>query len=288
MIIAPHQREVPLVHAFVRLTDTLVPGHNMIDVFHGLCEACVTLVGADAAGLVLADQRGGLQLAFVVDTAAEFVRSAPDEGPAADCFRTSAPVHAPDLTTEQRWPRFTAYAAAAGVAAVDALPMHLRGRTLGVLTLFHREPRVMGEADLRVGQALADVATIAILTDRANRERDELTGALQDALTNRVVIEQAKGVLAERGGIGLDSAFTRLLDHAGRRGRRLAEIARDVVDGGPETADLIDEEISRRGAVLFSTFLMCRPGPRRRALGVTEVLEATRSPSLLPRRARRR
>jgi hypothetical protein len=118
--------------------------------------------------------------------------------------------------------------------------MRLRGEVVGALNLFHRQPHVMDEADLGVGQALADVATIAILTDRSSRQRELLTEQLQAALTSRVIIEQAKGVLAERGGIALDQAFARMRSYARGHQVRLADVARDVVEGVIDTRVLLD------------------------------------------------
>jgi AmiR/NasT family two-component response regulator len=93
--------------------------------------------------------------------------------------------------------------------------------------------------ELAIGQALADVATIAILSDRNTRERERLTEQLQAALTSRVIIEQAKGVLAERGQIPLDEAFSRLRAHARSTQQRLSDLARAVTDGSFDTAPLL-------------------------------------------------
>ncbi|MDF2976998.1 MAG: transcriptional regulator [Actinomycetospora sp.] len=234
-------REQTLVEAFVRLADTLVTDYDVIDLFHGLCADCVTLLDADAAGLLLTDQRGSLQLVSASNEQAHLVelfQLQADQGPCLDAFRTGHQVRADDLATEDRWPRFTSRARESGFAAVHALPMRLRGEVVGALNLFHRQHHVMDEADLGVGQALADVATIAILTDRSSRQRELLTEQLQAALTSRVIIEQAKGVLAERGRIGLDEAFARMRSYARGHQVRLADVARDVVEGDIDTAAL--------------------------------------------------
>jgi GAF domain-containing protein len=234
-------REQTLVEAFVRLADTLVTDYDVIDLFHGLCADCVTLLDADAAGLLLTDQRGSLQLVSASNEQAHLVelfQLQADQGPCLDAFRTGHQVCADDLATEDRWPRFTSRARENGFAAVHALPMRLRGEVVGALNLFHRQHHVMDEADLGVGQALADVATIAILTDRSSRQRELLTEQLQAALTSRVIIEQAKGVLAERGRIGLDEAFARMRSYARGHQVRLADVARDVVEGDIDTAAL--------------------------------------------------
>jgi len=243
MTTPPQVREQTLVEAFVRLADTLVTDYDVIDLFHGLCADCVSLLGADAAGLLLTDQRGSLQLVSASNEQAQVVelfQLQADQGPCLDCFRTGDQVRAGDLVGEDRWPRFTARARDNGFAAVHALPMRLRGEVVGALNLFHRQPRAMDEADLGVGQALADVATIAILTDRSSRQRELLTEQLQAALTSRVIIEQAKGVLAERGGIGLDEAFGRMRSYARGHQLRLADVARDVVEGVIDTSALLD------------------------------------------------
>jgi GAF domain-containing protein len=236
-------REQTLVEAFVRLADTLVTDYDVIDLFHGLCADCVSLLDADAAGLLLTDQRGSLQLVSASNEQAQVVelfQLQTDQGPCLDAFRTGQQVRADDLATEERWPRFTSRARENGFAAVHALPMRLRGEVVGALNLFHRGRHVMDEADLGVGQALADVATIAILTDRSSRQRELLTEQLQAALTSRVIIEQAKGVLAERGRIGLDEAFARMRSYARGRQLRLADVARDVVEGVIDTTALLD------------------------------------------------
>ena len=238
----PVVREAALVEAFVRLADTLVDDYDVIELFHGLCADCVTLLDADAAGLLLTDQRESLQVVSASSEQAhliELFQLQSQQGPCLDCFRSSQVIRAGDLSTELRWPQFSARARDHGFAAVHALPMRLRGQTIGALNLFHRTPLVMSDADINVGQALADVATIAILSDRNTRERELLTEQLQAALTSRVVIEQAKGILAERGGIGLDEAFARLRQHARGTNQRLSELARGVVTGTYDTATLL-------------------------------------------------
>lgn len=245
------QREQSLVQAFVRLADTLVADYDVIELFHGLCADCVALLGADAAGLLLTDQRGSLQVVSASSEAAQLVelfQLQSEQGPCLESFHTSAQVHAEDLSSEARWPRFSTRAHEYGFAAVHALPMRLRGQTIGALNLFHRDPQAMPAALLQVGQALADVATIAILSDRSARERELLTEQLQAALTSRVVIEQAKGLLVERGQIGLDEAFDRLRSHARNTNQRLSELALGVVDGTADTTALLDPpNVSTKG-----------------------------------------
>lgn len=235
-------REQQLVQAFVRMADTLVADYDVIDLFHGLCADCVELLGVDAAGLLLSDQRGTLQVVSASTDAAQLVelfQLQADQGPCLDSVRSSAQVTASDLGRETRWPWFCTRAAEHGFAAVHALPMRLRGDTIGGLNLFHRHPQAMTAGELAVAQALADVATIAILSDRGSREREALTEQLQAALTSRVIIEQAKGLLGERAQIGPEDAFNRLRAHARATNTRVTDLARAVINGSHDTDHLL-------------------------------------------------
>jgi GAF domain-containing protein len=223
-----------LAEAFVGLADTLVAEYDVHDLLHRLTTGSVELLPVDAAGLMLSDQRGNLQVMSSSTEQArlvELVQLQADEGPCLDCFRTSRQVATADLAGPTRWPRFAPQAVAAGYRAVHALPLRLRSETIGVLNLFRTEPGTLVSDDLRIGQALADVATIGILQERALRHKEILAEQLQGALNSRVVIEQAKGVLAERHGVDMAAAFALLRSHARSTNRRLSDVARDVVEG---------------------------------------------------------
>jgi GAF domain-containing protein len=238
----PTQREGGLVTAFVRLADTLVTDYDVIELFHELCADCVDLLGVDAAGLLFGDQRGSLRCVSASTEAAQLVelfQLQSDQGPCLDCYAAGSQVHVGVLAHETRWPRFVASARDHGFAAVHAVPMRLRGQTIGALNLFQRRAGVMPPGELAIAQALADVATIAVLSGRHAHERDELTEQLQSALRSRVIIEQAKGMLAERGRIDLDEAFVRLRSHARRTRGRLSDLAGGVVDGTFDTTELL-------------------------------------------------
>jgi hypothetical protein len=154
-----------------------------------------------------------------------------DQGPCVECFRSGQPVSVADLPSAGRWPRFAAAAAEVGFAAVCALPMRLRTEIIGALNLFDVTASTLDADKVRIGQALADVATIGLLQQRAIRDRDVLTTQLQSALNTRVLIEQAKGVLAERLHLDVSAAFEVLRGEARRRNRRLSELAQAIVDG---------------------------------------------------------
>jgi GAF domain-containing protein len=223
-----------LSEAFVELTDTMVAGFDMIDFLHVLTSRSVQLLDVDAAGLLLADPGGQLRVVAASSEAArllELFQLQAGQGPCLDCYRTGQPVTATDLATARHWPQFAAAARDAGFTAVQALPMRLRERVIGALNLFRATPGPFGPADVRVGQALADVATISLLHERGMRDSEILSEQLQAALDSRVIIEQAKGKLAERLGVDMDQAFKLLRDFARARNRRLSDLARALVDG---------------------------------------------------------
>jgi transcriptional regulator with GAF, ATPase, and Fis domain len=224
-----------LSDTFVELTDTMVAGFDVIDFLHVLTDRRVQLLDGSAAGLLLADPRGELRVVAASSEAArllELFQIQNDQGPCLDCFRSGQPVSAADLAAEaQRWPRFAPAARQAGFAAVQALPMRLRDQVIGALNLFRVGPGAFAPADVRVGQALADVATISLLHERSMRHSEALNEQLQTALNSRVIIEQAKGKLAERLGLDMDQAFSLLRDFARTRNRRLSDLAQAFIDG---------------------------------------------------------
>jgi transcriptional regulator with GAF, ATPase, and Fis domain len=197
----------------------------------------------DAAGLMLADQRGQLRATAASTENArllELFELQTDTGPCVDCFRTgSAVVNVDLLANEERWPRFAEAARAAGFIAVHALPLRLRTTVIGALNLFCARPGVLSRADVRTSQALADVATIGILAQRSAHQAELLAAQLQRALTSRVIIEQAKGILAERRQITVDQAFVLLRNHARADHLPLSELARDVAEGSSTASELL-------------------------------------------------
>jgi ANTAR domain-containing protein/GAF domain-containing protein len=228
-------RERKLSRTFVELADTLVTGFDVVDFLHLLTERCVDLLDVSAAGLMLADQRGGLRIVAASEERAhllELFEFQNHEGPCLDCYRSGLPVVGAELDgLAERWPMFGPEALAAGFRSVNAIPMRLRETVIGALNLFSFDGHGLGEADVRVAQALADVATIGILQERAARDTQTIVGQLQTALDSRVVIEQAKGILAERVKVDLDQAFRLLRSHARDTSRPLAAVARQLLDG---------------------------------------------------------
>jgi transcriptional regulator with GAF, ATPase, and Fis domain len=223
-----------LSETFVELTDTMVADFDLIDFLHVLTDRSVRLLDVPAAGLLLADPRGELRVVAASSQAArllELFQLQNDQGPCLDCFRAGQPVAADLAAAAARWPRFAPAARQAGFAAVQALPMRLRDQVIGALNLFRAAPGPFDPADVQVGQALADVATISLLHERGMRRSDALNEQLQTALNSRVIIEQAKGKLAERLSLDTDQAFSLLRDHARSRNRRLSDLAQAFIDG---------------------------------------------------------
>jgi len=250
---------------FVELTDTMVAGFDVIDFLHVLTGRSVQLLDVSAAGLLLADPRGELRVVAASSEAArllELFQLQSDQGPCLDCFRSGQPVTAADLSAQAgRWPRFAAAACDAGFTAVQALPMRLREQVIGALNLFRAAPGPFDPAAVRIGQALADVATISLLHERSMRHSDTLNEQLQTALNSRVIIEQAKGKLAERLGTDTNQAFILLRDFARTRNLRLSDLARDFVDG-TETLTSLTAARPRRPPGTGSPSRPPRPGSR--------------------------
>lgn len=228
-------REVLVSRAFVTLSDTLVDEYDTIELLDRLVGYCVDLLPAQAAGIVLGDARNRLRAVAASDEAAhlmELLQLQSDEGPCLDCFQTAAPVSVADLAGQAgRWPAFVAAAHdRARYRSVHALPLRLRGSAIGALNLFHTEPGPLPDQDLALAQALADVATIGILQERAIRRAEVVTEQLQAALHSRVTIEQAKGAVAAAIGVSMDIAFDRLRRYARSHNERLSEVARRIVE----------------------------------------------------------
>jgi transcriptional regulator with GAF, ATPase, and Fis domain len=239
-----------VTRTFVEFADTLVADFDLVEFLHVLTVRCAELLAVDAAGLLLADADGVLAAVAASDDQArllELLQLQTQEGAAIDCFRTGQAVQCADLgRVPPQWPVFAQAAAGAGFSSVIAVPMRLRDEVIGAVNLFDRTARTLSEDDLGIGQALADMATIGILHERAFRRQGVLVDQLQRALTSRIITEQAKGVLAERLGVGVGEAFTALRSHARRTQRRLADVAAAVVEGGPDGGDLVATYRSRR------------------------------------------
>lgn len=220
--------------AFVKIADTLVADYDVVDLLHTLVDESVALLDAAAAGLLLVDPAGDLQVMASTSEESQLVEVLQLEagvGPCVDCFRTGAVVAINDIASDgAQWPHFQAAALSQGFVSVHAVPMRLRGHTIGALNLFRHEAGPLSAEDAAIAQAFADVATISILQERALRESDVVNEQLQRALNSRIVIEQAKGVIAHTANVTIDEAFILLRSHARSHNRPLSETSREVVE----------------------------------------------------------
>ena len=233
-----------LAEAFVGLADTLVDDYDAIELSQQLIDNSMALLPISAAGLLIGDLQGGLHVIASSSEETrllELLQVEADLGPCLLAYRTGEHVLVDDLRVDpHRWPEFAERAMAYNYRSVCALPLRLRDERVGALNLFRDEVGTLMPGDLAVAQALADVATIGILHQRILTHSDLINQQLQTALNTRVVIEQAKGVIAERGQVDMERAFVLLRSHARRTRHRLSDIATEVVERGDTTAILSD------------------------------------------------
>ncbi|MEV0251801.1 GAF and ANTAR domain-containing protein [Nocardia sp. NPDC050712] len=236
-------REGPLLDAFVRLADTLIVDYDVVELSQELVEACVRLLGVAQAGLLVTDHRGALQVLAATSEQThllELFQLESAHGPCLQAFHTGIPVPVHDLAAAaSRWPEFARRGLDSGYLSIYAVPLRLRSETIGALNLFGMSKSALSGEDLRLAQALADVACIGILQDRMRSRAETLNRQLRSALNTRIVIEQAKGVLAERGQLDMDQAFHRLRDHARSNQLRPADVSAGVVSGELDTSAIL-------------------------------------------------
>ncbi len=225
-------RETRISAAFVAVADTLVTDFDAVDLLHTLVRDCVEILDMKAGGLLLADAAGNLQLMTSTSEAAEFVevmQLAADAGPCIDCFTRGEAVSVDDIADEEsRWPEFRRVALAQGMRSALATPMKLRGKVIGTMNLFGAEVGHVSERDAAVAQALADVATIGLLQERVIREGQLIEEQLHRALDSRVMIEQAKGVIASSLSMSMHDSFALLRKYARDRNLTIRAVAESV------------------------------------------------------------
>ncbi|WP_405870626.1 GAF domain-containing protein [Streptomyces sp. NBC_00005] len=235
-------RERRLAEIFVEVADSLVEDFDVIDLLQRLSTRCVELLDVSAAGILLADAHGELQIIAASDEHTrllELFALQHDQGPCVECYRTGTARTNIDLARPESaadWPRFAARARETGYAATHAVPLRLRSRVVGALNLFQATPQRLGDDDIALAQALADVATIAILQQRTLEQSHVENTQLETALTSRILIEQVKGVLAERWNTSVDDAFEAFRTYARARRVRLSELATQIISGTFDTA----------------------------------------------------
>jgi len=244
-------READLVHTFVELADSLVDDFDLVELLTLVADRSVEVLDVAAAGLMVAGVDGELRVVASSSDAMrvlELFEVQAEEGPCPECYRTGTAVLNEQLTTvDDRWPTFAPRALAAGFRSVHALPMRLRGQTIGALNLFRATEGTLDDADVIAAQAFADVATIAILSQRAAAEAQAINDQLSHALNSRIVVEQAKGMVSQETGLDMEQSFNRLRGHARNHNLRLAELAGSIIEGRLLPADLDQDPLSHTG-----------------------------------------
>jgi transcriptional regulator with GAF, ATPase, and Fis domain len=229
---SPTQRLVQ--QTFVELADTLVDDYDVMVFLDTLAGRVTQLLDVTACGLVLADHEGVLNVVSASSDDSrmlELIQLQNAEGPCLDCYRTGSPVHSDLADADTQWPRFASVARSRGFRAVHALPMRLRDSVIGAMNLFCTTSTPLDSDRIELGQALADVATIGIMHERTMRDHEVVTRQLQTALNSRILIEQSKGIIAERRGATIEEAFDILRRYARANSQKLVDVARAVVDG---------------------------------------------------------
>ncbi|WP_134768515.1 GAF and ANTAR domain-containing protein [Nocardioides sp. 1609] len=227
-------RERRVIRAFVNLSNELAGDYDVIDMLATLTTHCADLLDVASAGLLLSDGKGTLHLAASSSERTEHLETFQlqrDQGPCLDSYRDSAVIVAGDLTEEEeRWPQFVPAARKAGFLSVHALPMLLRGHSIGTLGLFGDRVGRLDTEDLDLAQALAQVAGVAVVNERAAVDLVTVNAQLQHALTSRIVLEQAKGIIAHTGALTMSDAFDVLRRYARNHGRKLSDVATGIVN----------------------------------------------------------
>ena len=226
-------RQAKLAERFVTLADTLVDDYDVVEVLDGLMSTCQELLDVDEAGMMLTDPRGGMQRVASSNEEArllELLQVQTREGPCFESVKDGRIVVVDDISsTADRWPTFAERALANGFNSVYAFPMRLREATVGGLNLFCKNRGSLDTESRVMAKALADIATIGILQQRTLSRSSVLAENLQRALNTRIVVEQAKGVLSERGSMPMDETFNLLRNYARSHNLKLSELARSVV-----------------------------------------------------------
>ncbi|HUR22808.1 MAG TPA: SpoIIE family protein phosphatase, partial [Acidimicrobiales bacterium] len=262
-----------LARTLVELADTLVDDFDVVELLTLLTDRCVEVLDVAAAGLMLAYPGGELRVMASSSAAMrllELFELQSEEGPCPDCYRTGEPIVNHRLAAEGGpWPQFEPRAVDAGFQSVHALPMRLRDVTIGALNLFRTDEGALNDADVAAAQALADVATIAVLHHHSARNTQLVNEQLHHALNSRVVIEQAKGIVTERAGLDMSQAFSALRNHARRHNLRLVDVAKDVIAGAVAVPSLDGGDPPPR------------PRPANEPRTLTEALASAGTPPVL-------
>ncbi|MGR8010679.1 ANTAR domain-containing protein [Streptomyces hypolithicus] len=237
-------REQQVSEVFVKVADSLIDDFDLIEFLEQLCAHCVTVFGVSAAGILLGNEKETLHTIAASDETThllELFALQHDQGPCLECYRTGTArinIDLGDPAATSAWPAFATRALSSGFHTSHTFPLRLRDRAVGAMNLFHASQQPMSPQDASLAQAFADVATIALLQQRDLDQEQAERAQLQRALTSRIVIEQAKGILAERWNVDPDVAFAALRTYARAHQLRISDCARQIIDQTLDTHDI--------------------------------------------------
>jgi len=227
-------RETWLGAVYVSLADAVSSDISTIDGVQDIVLAAQSIDGVTEVGIMLADASGSLEVVASSSTRAEMLevlQLSDGAGPCVECFETGGIVRVDDLDVAgEKWSALQRSATVFGIGSVLAVPLRLRGETIGTMSLYSEVLGGISDHDVALASALADVATIGILQSRSAGRNEAIQTQLTSALESRVLIEQAKGVISGGNKITVDEAFAKLRDHARSNNLRLQEAARLVVE----------------------------------------------------------
>ena len=247
-MVSAKSREEKINAAFVSMTDALMSEYDIVDLLSTLLNACIDVLDMDAGGILLADSSGNLELVASTSEEAEIVETiivAAGEGPCIECYDTADAVSVPDIElVAEKWPKFYASAKEQGFLSTYAVPMRLRDEVMGVMNILSSQPLEISEGDGKIAQALADLAVLGVLHERNFRTPVVVTEQLHLALDTRILIEQAKGVLAQREHLTMTEAFDALRHYARENGLPLRRVAEATVHRTLDTQDVVHDQAS--------------------------------------------
>jgi GAF domain-containing protein len=221
--------------ALAEFTHTLTQRYAIADVLSQLTDQVPAVLGIFGGGVSVGDDDGVLRFVTASTGALIKVESTQEEfqeGPCADAFRSGAVVRVPDLAADRRWPRYRPVALAAGLHSVAAIPLRAAEVRVGSLNLYHVEPREWPEDDIRCASLFADMAS-SYLANASDLQRSErMREQLAQALESRIIIEQAKGIIAGEQKLTVDVAYQRLRRYTREHNARLHDVAHAVVNLG--------------------------------------------------------
>jgi GAF domain-containing protein len=215
---------------------TLAGRFDVSEVLYRLAENVVSILGVAGAGVSVVDDEGRLRpVTWINELTAQLerVEEANQQGPCVDSFLQGVVIRVPRLSEETgHWPEWCAEAKRHGVEAVLGVPLRAGETVIGAMNVYSIEARQWRDDDVQVAQVLTDMAAGYVANASDLEQSRRVTEQLTEALESRIIIEQAKGMLASEYRISVDEAFKVLRSHSRRHGASLRALADAVVNLG--------------------------------------------------------